>query len=475
MKRKFDVGPSRCSPRLAGDDSSTIISDACTSHVFKRRDAGLNTLRSSPRVQQTNISEVDSSGTMAKRSKVNKKTVSVPVRSSPRFKVSFVEVEAEATKDCSMGDVTSTQCASTASKQPAVKSERVRAVKQVTEVIDVSKGEGKGNVSSRRLQKTHSVDVQCSPKDDLSKVSKKSSLRTPVSVPIRSSPRKKVVFVDVEPETPKDCSSGDFTSTQSKSRASKKPSIKRQCVRNVKGVRKSVERSSSQSKVSCRKTLPSATTRMSPRTFVYVLERLNFNQWESLQDIGFGGLYWLRVKRLPMKLGYWLIDNFNPYSNNIMLPDGQRLSITASSVHDTFGLPMGPNPVILHRSSKEYDPFDEFYSNWKLQFGVHDGEVEVQKLAEYILKNDDSGDLFKINFVVLAVSYLIRNNQRPFVNFRVLKSLVNPSEISQLNWCEFVMDSLRVSKKNWDRKRNHFGGPLLFLMVRIYFNLLIFI
>ena len=96
--------------------------------------------------------------------------------------------------------------------------------------------------------------------------------------------------------------------------------------------------------------------------------------------------------------------------------------------------------------------------------------MDIKTLAEHIICHDDYSDQFKINFVVLAVSLLMRNNQKPFVNHHVLKSLRNVSAIGQLDWCQFVMESLRYNTKDWVKKgkKNHFGGPLLFLMVQIF-------
>ncbi|XP_074313801.1 uncharacterized protein LOC141648995 [Silene latifolia] len=124
------------------------------------------------------------------------------------------------------------------------------------------------------------------------------------------------------------------------------------------------------------------------------------------------------------------------------------------------------NLFYFHVCSEEDANVMRFYAHWKAQFHV-DGQVDIKTLAEHIICHDDYSDQFKINFVVLAVSLLMRNNQKPFVNHHVLKSLRNVSAIGQLDWCQFVMESLRYNTKDWVKKgkKNHFGGPLLFLML----------
>ena len=59
------------------------------------------------------------------------------------------------------------------------------------------------------------------------------------------------------------------------------------------------------------------------------------------------------------------------------------------------------------------------------------------------MKNQRQGDdLFKRNFIGYVVSTLIKGQQTWKVNHIVLKSLVNLKEIKDLDWCEFILDSL---------------------------------
>ena len=68
---------------------------------------------------------------------------------------------------------------------------------------------------------------------------------------------------------------------------------------------------------------------MSPKSLVYVIERLTYQQFIALSEIGFGGFFWLRVKQLPLQLGYWLLDNFSPYRNCVGLVGNVHLDISA--------------------------------------------------------------------------------------------------------------------------------------------------
>ncbi|XP_074291961.1 uncharacterized protein LOC141618783 [Silene latifolia] len=126
------------------------------------------------------------------------------------------------------------------------------------------------------------------------------------------------------------------------------------------------------------------TTRMSPKSFVDVLRHLEYNQWCALEEIGFSSLFWLRVTRLPLRLGYWLIENYNPYSDFIILPDKQRFRMSASCIHGAVGLPIGGKPVLLSCCSDEDAECDAFYAHWKAQFHV-DGQVDIKTLGAHYL------------------------------------------------------------------------------------------
>ncbi|KAK9664696.1 hypothetical protein RND81_14G061900 [Saponaria officinalis] len=206
---------------------------------------------------------------------------------------------------------------------------------------------------------------------------------------------------------------------------------------------------------------------MSPKGFHYVIECLETaEQLQALEDIGFHGLYWLRVKTLPLHLGYWLLDNFNPFKNCLVLADGEELRLTEKDVRDTLGLPMGTKEVLVAKSSTESKQFSDFYTTWKEQFQtLEKGQVLTKTLQYQVVNQVDGGDLFKVNFVVLAVSVLLKNNQNRYVNHRILKSLMNVNEIKDYNWCAFVLKCLRESTLEWKSKKNFFCGPLIFLML----------
>ncbi|KAK9750031.1 hypothetical protein RND81_02G168100 [Saponaria officinalis] len=206
---------------------------------------------------------------------------------------------------------------------------------------------------------------------------------------------------------------------------------------------------------------------MSPKLLFYAVQCLSYAQSKAIEEIGFGGVFWLRVNQIPMQLGYWLLSNYEPAKNCLILPGGKELHLRAVDVHATLGFPMGSKEVQLAKSLNESDDFSRFYNSWRHQFPPTSGLVSTKTLVHHLVKQEDGGDLFKINWVVLVVYLLIQNTQKPNANFHVLKSLMSVDEIPQYNWCEFVLKSLRTCQKSWVKanKKGYVTGPLLFRML----------
>jgi hypothetical protein len=219
---------------------------------------------------------------------------------------------------------------------------------------------------------------------------------------------------------------------------------------------------------------PSIYTRMSPNSLFSVVERLDYAHYCALEEIGFSGFFWLRVKQLPLQLGYWLVENFDPYRNCIVLPSGGTLQILPEEVQATFGLPMGPKKVELAKSFNESIEFTSIYAKWKSQFDVNETQISVKTLVHHMYDQRVANNDFKVNFVLLVVSLLIRNTQKSVVNVHILKSLCDVNDICNYDWCEYVLSSLRAAKLDWMKSKVNFCGPLLFLIVIHLSSLFIF-
>ncbi|XP_019190269.1 PREDICTED: uncharacterized protein LOC109184697 [Ipomoea nil] len=108
-------------------------------------------------------------------------------------------------------------------------------------------------------------------------------------------------------------------------------------------------------------------------------------------------------------------------------------------------------------------------------WNVKSGSPITTKMPDEIIRRGDHGDAFKRDFVVFAVSSLLRGNTGRYANYRVLKSLLNIRAISRLNWCRYTyrsfIDSYEIYK---DSPTRSFRGPMVFILLfyfdRVEFN-----
>ncbi|KAL4572591.1 hypothetical protein LXL04_019371 [Taraxacum kok-saghyz] len=214
-------------------------------------------------------------------------------------------------------------------------------------------------------------------------------------------------------------------------------------IRNIKGVKR--DRQDDMNQVSMkrkrefvfkkknvsRKELMRIRTRVSPKSFIDVIKGLNKKQKEAVEEIGFGSFIGMKLKHIPTRLGFFVVDNYDKEANCIRLGH-EYLEITKDKISDAFGLPAnGVEMEYLEECNKD----NELLKRW----------------------NDMFGDRKK-------------KNKDGHIEENLLNKLVeNVDKIQEIDWCQFVQDCLKVSRDNWDPKapNDTYNGPLT-LLVLIY-------
>ncbi|RAL49103.1 hypothetical protein DM860_015094 [Cuscuta australis] len=181
-------------------------------------------------------------------------------------------------------------------------------------------------------------------------------------------------------------------------------------------------------------------SRASPNVLQKVVESLNEVQRREVVRIGFGSMLKIKLTELPAKLGYWVVEKFNPRSSSIELADGTKSA----------------------KKGEKCDILDQL----RVEIGSRYNKITPLELSEKVLQYTDGGVWFVRLFVLLVVSVLVDSSSHGYVNNWVLKSLEDVDGIAQLNWCEYVHRSLIDSRVKWEKgKRKYYTGPLLCLLV----------
>ncbi|KAJ8451709.1 hypothetical protein Cgig2_018343 [Carnegiea gigantea] len=206
---------------------------------------------------------------------------------------------------------------------------------------------------------------------------------------------------------------------------------------------------------------------MACNKLLFLIERLDYEQWTAAMETDFGGFLSVRTSTIPKDLATWLLQKFDPASNTLKLSDNRVLEITEKDVHATLALPMGQLEVQVASTCEPKNEYTKLLEQWRIRWNRgRTGSPKVGKMVDRILDRGDHGDEFKRDFVLYIISTCIIGSMNGDCFFRILKSLVDVNEIVKYNWCAFLLQCLNDTVVEW--KQNHtryFRGPLLFLML----------
>ncbi|KAL4590128.1 hypothetical protein LXL04_003048 [Taraxacum kok-saghyz] len=138
----------------------------------------------------------------------------------------------------------------------------------------------------------------------------------------------------------------------------------------------------------------------SPAPMLEAIKFMSANQRDAVSDMGFGAFLDMKMEQVPAKLGHFLVENLD--DKNLVLRTGKRdIQLTTDVVHEVFGIPNG---------------------------GLDIDNIKPVKRANEIFKLWKSHGFCKQNIVY---------------------KIAGVEDISELDWCSYVLKAVRGSKNNW--------------------------
>ncbi|KAJ0693157.1 hypothetical protein HanPI659440_Chr15g0594021 [Helianthus annuus] len=194
-------------------------------------------------------------------------------------------------------------------------------------------------------------------------------------------------------------------------------------------------------------------------------------------DIGFGALLGSNCSGIPSKLGYFVVDSFDPKSMELRLPNG-CIQITVELIHHIYRIPHGGTPVsslVVKETAKEC------YRIWQSQF------VKVIRPSDIVRKIEESDDadmVFVQNFITLFLNSMVECASSGSLLTDLLERIDESVDIKLIDWCGYIFESLKGCKRLWNRDDRgcYFNGPIVILIVSsfhffylLYFHSIYFI
>ncbi|KAJ8451000.1 hypothetical protein Cgig2_032625 [Carnegiea gigantea] len=127
-----------------------------------------------------------------------------------------------------------------------------------------------------------------------------------------------------------------------------------------------------------KKEIPTFGHRMSISNISHLIERLSYEQYLAVNEIGFGGFWAIRTNVIPKSLGMWLLENYDYCGSFLNLSNHKILEFTKEDVRATFGLPMAQKKVVEGKTCDSCEKYNALLyvkpntlSNPKYKFVQH--------------------------------------------------------------------------------------------------------
>ncbi|KAL4579723.1 hypothetical protein LXL04_015886 [Taraxacum kok-saghyz] len=164
---------------------------------------------------------------------------------------------------------------------------------------------------------------------------------------------------------------------------------------------------------------------------------------DCVREMRFGTLLQSKLMDVPMKMCYYVLERLDVEKVKVVVENGM-LNVSAQSVHDMLGLPLGgmsfKDMALVDEGDEESCMFE-----WKAQF------ENIKDLRLKQLKNDilltRAGDFnFRINFLVIFINTFCESTSMGKCNLNALYHIKKDTDISSINWCQYIVDCLVRTK-----------------------------
>ncbi|MFS8020105.1 hypothetical protein Hanom_Chr15g01411631 [Helianthus anomalus] len=198
----------------------------------------------------------------------------------------------------------------------------------------------------------------------------------------------------------------------------------------------------------------------------------NHHDVADVKSIGFGDVLEIKLNHISTRLGYWHIRNYDEQYNTLNLGN-HKIEITRDSVHDVFGIPKGH--VIVREKNKPQKgaivekntatqgaeiTIDEFKNQWSDTNKItHTLVAKAMKKK----KKTNGGRLFKLNFLAYWNTLFVEITKSTTLKQIFLLAIDKEEDISKLDWCSFVLESLKRTRQGRKKLDLQYNGPDAFL------------
>ncbi|KAI3755081.1 hypothetical protein L1987_54874 [Smallanthus sonchifolius] len=192
--------------------------------------------------------------------------------------------------------------------------------------------------------------------------------------------------------------------------------------------------------------------RSSPAQFFKCIGILRGNQIEGVKRMGFGRLLKLKMDGISAKIGHFVVDSFCPKKMQIIVQK-HKIKIDCQAIQQLLGVPCGEVTI---ESMSKLKTRDDSVIEWRNRYPIN--FVAPTELASNIENAEDEDCFnFRMDFLMCFLAVMLECHGQQRCKENILDKLTSETNFSNINWCAYIIDSMRGCKKRW--KRNDRGVP----------------
>ncbi|GJU41276.1 hypothetical protein Tco_1194233 [Tanacetum coccineum] len=213
-----------------------------------------------------------------------------------------------------------------------------------------------------------------------------------------------------------------------------------------------------------KKVLTTLRKRSSPKSMYLAFTTLNPSQQACVAKMGFGSLLDFKVDGIPSRLGFYVVDKFDPVAMEIKLKN-DSLVVNKEVISEMLGLMNEGDNILMNEVSGN----EEMIKDWKDQFDVPEKDITPSIIKSKIRRSTVVDFNFKLNIIMLFANIMGCCKKTGSCEFEILKHISRDTNLCNINWCQYVLDSLPLCKDGWKKEllNNFFCGPVT-LLTMIY-------
>uniref|UniRef100_A0A0E0JIA0 Aminotransferase-like plant mobile domain-containing protein n=1 Tax=Oryza punctata TaxID=4537 RepID=A0A0E0JIA0_ORYPU len=217
-------------------------------------------------------------------------------------------------------------------------------------------------------------------------------------------------------------------------------------------------------------------SRSSVKRVSNAISKMSAEKKKIIEQIFFGGLLKLpQLNKVDRGFTFWLLNQVDCSGSKFVVND-REIKMEAADVERILGIPRGMNVV---RGLGTDDPEKKFHFI-QYTIGAEEDEANSLKAARMNVEEEYEEAMtareiscFKVSFVVYVLGYFLAPTTKVNHGSNAFwGALLNPEEIPDYNWCQYVLDMLiesaRKAQLDMQTKKkcsNVTGCPLLLQMM----------